>query len=554
MATQPHDGPTKWDVTISPEVRDRYVRDGWWIGRTLAEYFDAALARTPDKVALVAPRGCRLTFAELAQRVERIAANLARAGVRQGDVVSVQLPNWGEFVCIHLAAERLGAVTNPLLPIYRAKELSYILKFAGSVVCFIPNHYRGFDYLQMYRELRAGLPALKHVFVVDDERVDGFDHYADLLDPTAPKPADVHPKGDDVTALIFTSGTESTPKGVMHSHNTMMYGTLTMAKLAKLTADDVVWVPSPVGHGTGFEWGIRQAVTLGAKIVMQDIWDPDEALRLIEAERCTFTMAATPFAAMLLDAPTLGQRDVSSFKYFTSAGAPIPRHVGETARDKIGCKLIGMWGMSECFVGTASSPDDPDEKLWGTDGKVMPGGEAAIFDADRKNKLPSGETGELAVRGPFVALGYFNDPVRSRETFTPDGWLFSNDLAVMDKDGYVRLVGRKKDIINRGGLKVSAREIEDMLLQIPNVRQVAIVPVPDARLGEKGCAFVVPRDGEIRLDEITDYLESRGVAKYKLPEYLVVIDELPMTASGKVQKFKLVESYLSGACQVEVRK
>ncbi len=543
----------KPDVAIPPEVLDRYVRNGWWVNRSLIEYFDEAVARHPEKTALVAPRGCRMTFAELARTVERVAANLARRGIKRDDVISVHLPNWGEFTVVHLAATRLGAVTNPLLPSYRAKELSYILKFAGSVACFIPNHYRGFDYPELYRELRAGLPALRDVFVVDNSRVDGFDHFDDLLDPAAPPPPRVTVDGNDVTALIFTSGTESTPKGVMHSHNTMLYGTLMMAKLCHLTADDVVWAPSPVGHGTGFQWGIRQAVTLGAKLVMQDIWDADEALRLMEEERCTFTMAATPFAAMLLDASTLGRRDVSSFKHFTCAGAPIPRHVGERMRKEVGCNLIGMWGMTECFVGTASPPDDSDDKLWGTDGKAVEGGDVAVFDADRERQLPQGETGEMAVRGPFVSLGYFNDPVRTRETFSPEGWLFTNDLAVMDKDGYVRIVGRKKDIINRGGLKISAREIEDLLIQMPNVRQAALVPVPDPRLGEKSCAFVVPREGSVAFDDITSHLEARGVAKYKLPEHLVVLDALPMTASGKVQKFKLLESYTNKTCDVQSR-
>jgi cyclohexanecarboxylate-CoA ligase/acyl-CoA synthetase len=333
----------------------------------------------------------------------------------------------------------------------------------------------------------------------------------------------------------------------MHSHNTMMYGTRTMPKLLGLTCDDVVWAASPIAHGTGFLWGMRQALTLGSKLVLQDIWDPEEALRLIEAERCTFTLSATPFASMLVDSPSAGSRDTSSFRFFGCAGAPIPRQLGVEAHEKLGCLLIGMWGMSECFVGSASPAHDPEEKLWGTDGKAMPGGELAIFDETRTRILAPGEVGELATRGPHVALGYFNDPARTREAFSPDGWLFTNDLAALDAEGYIRIVGRKKDIINRGGLKISAREIEEFLLQHPLVKDAAIVAVPDLRLGEKSCAFVVPQGPRApALAELLRLLEERGIAKYKLPEYLVVVPSFPMTPSGKIQKFVLRDGVANG--------
>ena len=216
-------------------------------------------------------------------------------------------------------------------------------------------------------------------------------------------------------------------------------------------------------------------------------------------------------------------------------------------RQKIGCTLIGMWGMTECFVGSASAPNAPDDKLWGTDGCAMPGGELAIFDETRSKTLQPGEVGELAARGPFVALGYFGDPKRSRETFTPEGWLFSNDLATIDADGYIRLVGRKKEIVNRGGLKISVRQMEDYLVGHPKILSVAIVGVPDRLLGEKSCAFVVPRgDQIITLGEVTNFLEARQVAKYKFPEYLVILPEMPTTPSGKIQKFVLRDNFIKG--------
>ena len=576
----------KFDRTLSPEIAQRYKREGYWIGKNLIEYFDAAVARHPDKTAIVGG-DARLTYGQLATEVNRVAHNLRALGVGPGDVVSVQLFNTPEFVMIHLAASRLGAVTNPLLHNYRASELTYILALAQSKVAIIPQFYRKFDYPGMYAGMWPELPALEHVFVLGGSGLKGMRPFDEL---TAPLPADACERvergkegvgvgtksrtrsvagsgtsaavrgraslgetqvptaattGDDITALIFTSGTESKPKGVMHSHDTQMYGTLWMAKLLGLTGDDIVWAPSPISHGTGFQWGVREAITLGATLVLQDIWSPDEALKLIARERCTFTLGATPFAAMLMESPLVGSLDLSSFRIFACAGAAIPHQLGVDMRQKIGCTLVGMWGMTECFVGSASAPDAPDDKLWGTDGCAMPGGELAIFDETRSKTLPPGEVGELAARGPFVALGYFGDPERSRETFTPDGWLFSNDLATIDADGYIRLVGRKKEIVNRGGLKISVRQMEDYLVSHPKILSVAIVGVPDRLLGEKSCACIVPRGNQaITLREITDFLDARQVAKYKFPEYLVTLPEMPTTPSGKIQKFVLRDNFV----------
>lgn len=545
---------TRFDTILDARKSDEFTRAGWWTGQSLIQVFDHAVQRTPEKVAIVSGQ-TRWTYADLARQADQVARGLRARGVGKGDVVSIQLPNCPEFVAIHLAATRIGAVTNPLLHNYRASELSYILKFARSVAAFIPDQYRKLDFPAMYAGLREHLPDLSHVFVVGGAGAGSCECYESLLErcdgaAIATEPFD----GNDISALIFTSGTESRPKGVMHSHNTLMYSTVQMAKLLHLTADDVIWTPSPIGHGTGFQWGVRQALTIGGTVVLQDVWNADDALRLIAAERCTYTLSATPFAAMLLESPLLGSVDTSSFRIFACAGAAIPAQLGAGVRDRIGCKLIGMWGMSECFVGSASSPEDSEARRWGTDGRAMPGVDLAIFDECRDRILPFGEVGELATRGPHLALGYFNEAKRTRETFRDDGWLFSNDLAVMNADGHVRLVGRKKEIVNRGGLKISVREMEDALAAHPGILSVAIVGVPDKLLGEKSCAFVVTRGKQnLDLSELNDFLQLRGVAKYKFPEYLVLLDHLPMTPTGKVQKFALREDFAAGRNEVATR-
>ena len=454
---------------------------------------------------------------------------------------------------IHLAALRLNAITNPLLPNYREKELAYFLNFANTKVVFIAYKYRQYKYEQCYENIISSLPSLKAIYVIGQSNETGtFQNFSDLLqiEPSRQVPSTVFGP-DDISTVIFTSGTESKSKAVMHSQNTMMYGTQTMANLLNLTEDDVVWAPSPLGHGTGFLWGMRQALHIGAKLVLQETWDPEEALRLIEEERVTFTMGATPFAAMLVEAPSAGIRDTRSFRIFASAGAPIPQELGLKAREKLGCQLIGMWGMTECFVGTASSPSDTEEKLWGTDGRAMPGAEIAIFSEDRKTLKPAGEIGELATRGPHVALGYYKDAEKTDQTFSAEGWLFTNDLASIDPDGYVRISGRIKDIVNRGGLRISTREIEDMLFRHPNVLQVAIIALPDPLLVERSCAFIISRSKPApTLDDLNRFLEIQGVAKYKLPEFMAIVDSFPMTPSGKVQKFQLRDWAMSGTVDI----
>jgi acyl-CoA synthetase (AMP-forming)/AMP-acid ligase II len=517
-----------------------------WAGRTITDAFDQALALHPQKTLIVAGDK-RLTYAQIAEQVERLAWQLAAKGVGRGDVISIQLPNCAEFIVIYLAATRLGAIANTLLPIYRFKELSYILGFAETKMIFGPDTIKSFDYRPLYRQLREQLPELE-VVIVGNDCPDDMTDFSQLLelpvDGTSPRAT---LQGDDVNILIFTSGTESSPKGVIHTHNTMSFGNHVVADLLKLTGDEIIWAPSPIGHATGLQWSVRMAIMLGATVVMQDPFDPAEAVDLIERERCTLTTAATPFASMLADVPGIEDRDLSSFRNFLCGGAAVPSSLGIRMREKVGCSLLPLWGMSECFMATLCAPDDPESVRFGTDGRALPGVEMAIFDSERKRILPAGEEGEIATRGPHVSPGYFRDPERTASTFI-DGWLFSNDLGVMNEQGYIRVLGRIKDIINRGGLKISAGEIEDMLLKHPAIKEVAIVGVPDDRLGEKACACVIARSGQqVSLEDLVATLKEIGVANYKLPEYIAYVETLPMTATGKVQKFQLRDDLIRGA-------
>lgn len=520
------------------------------VGQTVFDAFERALAHSPDKVLVVAGEK-RWTYRDVALKVEALAVRLADMGLRAGDVVSIQLPNWAEFIVIHLAATRLGAITNCLLPIYRAKELGYILSFAQTKIVFAPGEFRKFDYRPLYRKLRPDLPALEHIVIVGGGCPDDMIDFDSLLEPTKESPPRCAVDADDTTMLIFTSGTESNPKGVIHTHATMNFGNRIVASILGLNSDEVIWAASPIGHATGMMWTVRQAIILGATVVMQEVWDAAAAVDLIERERCTFTTAATPFAAVLAEEPGIEHRDLSSFRIFMCGGATVPSMLGAALRQKIGVNLLPVWGMSECFVATICSPNDPEDLRYGTDGRALPGVEMAIFDSTRTRILAPGQEGEIATRGPHVCKGYFKDPERTAATFSSDGWLFSGDLGVIDEGGYLRVLGRIKDIINRGGLKISAGEVEDMLLQHPKVRAAAVVGIPDNRLGEKACACIIPHQGEnVSLGELIAMLKARGVAAYKLPEFIAIIENLPMTATGKVQKFKLRDDLVAGTLQM----
>jgi non-ribosomal peptide synthetase component E (peptide arylation enzyme) len=511
--------------------------------------FDAAAAAAsayPDKTLIVGG-DIRWTYSEVLAKVERLAASMAARGIGRGDVISMQLPNRAEFILVHLAATRLGAITNSLLPIYRAKELGYILGFAKSRMLFIPGVYRGFDYRELHRGLLPELPDLEHVCVVGDNCPDDMIPFDALLGEDWPAVPVRPSEGSDITALIFTSGTEATPKGVMHSHDTLMFDNRAVADLLGLSSDEIFWAPSPLGHSTGLIWAIRIGVLLGATIILQDPWDPAAAVDLIERERCTITTAATPFATMLAAVPGIEERDLSSLRIFLCGGATIPSTLAKTVADKIGCTLIPLWGMSECPISSIARLDDPPEIRFGTAGRAVPGTEMGIFDATRTRQVGPGEEGEIATRGLHTCLGYFNDPERTGQLFNADGWLFSNDLGTMDAHGNVRVVGRIKDIINRGGLKISAAEVEDHLLRHPLVQAVAVVAVPDEALGEKACACIVPEAGQpVSLHHLTDHLRAANMAAYKLPEYVAIVTALPMTPTGKIQKFKLREDIAAG--------
>lgn len=545
----------EFDAVLLPPRREQSVARGWWPERTINDALDAAVAASPDKVALTAVSSAtgqtqRLTYAALADAAERLALGLMRRGVGRGDVVACQLPNGWQFAVTYLACARIGAVLNPLMHIFRERELSFMLRHGEAKVFVVPRQFRGGDHAAMARALQPDLPDLQHVIVVDSKNnsdglgEDSFDAVLMAGEPAASSDeratmlaARAHP--DDIMQLMYTSGTTGEPKGVMHSANTMFSNILAYAERMRLGRDDVILMGSPLAHQTGFMYGLMMPVILGASAVMLDIWDPANAVRLIREQGVTFTMASTPFLSDLTKAVAASGETVPSLRAFLCAGAPIPGPVVEQARSVLGAKIVSAWGMTENGAVTLTRLDDDDVRASTTDGCPLPGVELRVVDA-QNDTLPVGETGRLLVRACSNFGGYLK---RAQWNATDDqGWFDTGDMAWLDETGYVRIAGRSKDVIIRGGENIPVVEIEALLYRHPAIATVAIVAYPDERLGERACAVVVPRAGEsIDLATVTDFLASHKVARQYWPERIEVRETLPTTPTGKIQKFKLRE-------------
>ncbi len=543
----------KFDALLLAPRRAESLAKGWWRDRTINDDLDACLAACPDKLALTAVRHSgetrRFTYRELAALADRVAIGLSRLGIVKDDVVAMQLPNCWQFTVLYLACSRLGAVLNPLMPIFRERELSFMLGHGEAKVFVVPKSFRGFDHEAMARALQAQLPSLQHVVVVDGGGTDDFD--ARLATPEwekAPEAAAVlsrgRPNADDITQLIYTSGTTGEPKGVMHSANTLMANIRPYAERLQLGADDIVLMASPMAHQTGFMYGLMMPIMLGASAVLLDVWDPIRAAQLIRDEKATFTMASTPFLTDLTRVVAETGQGVPTLRSFLCAGAPIPGPVVEQARAGLGAKIVSAWGMTENGAVTLIKLEDPDERAFTTDGCPLPGVEVKVVDVDG-HEMATGESGRLLVRSCSNFGGYLKRPQWNNTD--KEGWFDTGDLARTDAAGYIRITGRAKDVIIRGGENIPVVEIESLLYRHPSVAQVAIVAYPDERLGERACAVVVARPGAaFDFATMSEFLKAQKLAIQYIPEKLVVTPAMPATPSGKIQKFRLREMVRNG--------
>ncbi|MEC7764313.1 MAG: AMP-binding protein [Pseudomonadota bacterium] len=521
---------------------------GWWQDLTADDLLDRAIRATPDKKAIVAYRAdagydapvATLTYAELGEAVSQAAGSFAALGIGAGDVVGIMLPNWSEFVISALALTRIGAVPNPLMHIFRERELRFMCTFAETKAMIVPKTFRGHDFEAMMEGLRTDLPALAHVIVVGGTGETSFDA---LVANSGAKPlgpddvARIDPGA--MSVLMYTSGTTGEPKGVMHCQNTMIACVKSLGDRFGLSGDDVQIGSTPFGHMTGYTAVMYQTLYYGGTMVLMDVWNPDDGVPIMVREGVTHMAAATPFLADICRKVDEGS-DKPNLKTFLCGGAQIPPVVVERARDLLGLNVSSLWGMTESLAGTLTEPERAAEKSATTDGRAVDGVELLIAD-ENLTPLPVGETGRLYFRGAQQFLGYYKKPGLGGRG--PEGWFDTGDLAYMDDEGYIRIDGRSKDIIIRGGENVPVVEIEGILYRHPRVADAAIVGYPDARMGERGCAFVVLSEGDdFTMDDLTEWMRESGAAKQYWPEAVEVIETMPRTASGKIQKFQLKDA------------
>jgi len=490
---------------------------------------------------------------ELDRESGRWAALLQELGVAPGEPVAYQLPNVLEFVAISLGVLSIGAVCEPLMPIFREHELEFMLRESGARVLIVPREFRGHDHVAMARRLRDAVPSLEHVVALDDvlaqraARDEDAPDYGGSFGVGLPV-AGVAP---DMTAqLLFTSGSTGEPKGVLQTHAALNEAAAMHINHFGLTADDVIYIPSPLAHQTGFLYGMWIALMLGAPQVVQTVWDAEVGFEAMRRTGVTFVQAATPFLADLVRVACDRGEKLEALRVFVATGAAIPRELARSGRAALGAEVGGAFGTTESCLGAAFVPGQDPEFAWSADGRALDGITLRVVDDDG-HELPAGAEGNFEVLTPTLFLGYLNRPELTAEAITADGYYRTGDLARIDADGYLRITGRVKDVINRGGEKVPVVEVEQLLYTHPAVREVAIVAMPDARLGERACAFVVLEpDAELDFAQMQRHLDAGRLAKPYWPERLEIVAELPHTPSGKIQKFVLRDR-LGGALERE---
>jgi acyl-CoA synthetase (AMP-forming)/AMP-acid ligase II len=536
------------DLVTDDERRDAYSATGRWDEWTLPGRLADHARTKPDAPAVIDCGGRRTTcFARLASDVRLLAGYLSSKNIGPRDVVSVQLPNWYETVVVDIAVLSLGAVLNPLLPLYREKELREMLSTSGSKLIFTPGLYRDHDFERMVTELRDDVPSLlEHVVVTDPIGQPG--RFQQWL-ASAPEPQTLLDRpADSVSELIFTSGTEAKPKAIMHTEQTTSHGVRSLWSSIGM-GEEVVWMPSPIGHSTGLNYGVRPAVSLGLPLVLQDRWVPAEAVELVARFGCSYTLAATTFLNDVVAEAGRTGTDVSSLRYFGCGGAPVPPALVEAAHEA-GIRVLRLYGSTELLCATWNRPDSPWDKRTQTDGLALDGVDLEVRSDDGESV--HNEPGEIFARSPNACVGFFGDPPRTAETFLPDGWVKTGDVGVLDDDGYLAIVGRKKEIIIRGGLNIAPRELEEMIAELREIAAAAVVGLTHERLGEIVCACVVLQpDANLTITQLCRQLRERGLATFKLPQALVRVDSLPMTSTGKLRRRELVAEVMSGKLAIE---
>jgi len=527
-----------------PEVSRGYYDSRLWTPRLLVDYFDKHAIATPHKVAIIeAHRTWSYKEVQLASR--NVAASLLRLGVAKGDVVAVQTPNWAELPVVHLATNRIGAIFLPLSEGFRQAELEHLLKRVHVRVLFCAATLRGEDHLALVEALRPQLPALRELIAVrGGAGADNFDALA-ADESWRSGEGEAHlaaarGTADDPSHVMVSSGSTGMPRCSLYSdNNTAVKLMQQYVMAADMTANDVAAAIAPAGTGsTGYNYPILAMLLLGGTSVLLEHWHGgriEEVLQLMRQHRCTTAVAVPTQLAKLVSVAAESKEPLPQLRVFTSAGAKLPPSVAEAAEQLFGCKVQSVYGTSEAGATSMTSIDDSDVKRRTTVGRPLLGQEVRIL-ADDGSVVPDGQLGEVCWRGANKSYGFLHDAESTAKVWDADGWLHSGDLGFIDPEGYLQIVGRKKDMIIRGGQNINPGAIEEALLEHPSVREVAVVPFEDEVFGERIAACVVSSDEALVLESLKSLILARGMAAWHQPELLVCVQELPRNAGGKVDR------------------
>lgn len=533
------------------------------LGETLGQNFDTASEQYKDLLALVSRhQNIRYTYAQLREQVDIVACSLLRLGFKTGDRLGLWATNCAEWTIIQYACAKTGIILVNMNPSYRRTELEYSLNKVGCTGLVIISTFKDSDYVKMVYDvvpelktaeighLRADhAPTLRYVININDDKNPGILNYSALLQtPTTKELAQLQQinqqlQFDDPINIQFTSGTTGNPKGTVLTHHNILNNGYFIGETIKLTPDDAVSIAVPLFHCFGMVIGNIACITHGSTMVYHDqVFNPLENLKAITEEKCTAAYGVPTMFINMLEHPDFAKYDMSSLRTGVMAGTICPMEVMKKVIDKMNMSEVTIcYGMTETSpVSMQSHVDDPLEKRVSTVGRIHPHVEVKIIDADGRI-VPRGTPGELCTRGYSVMQGYWQDAVKTAEAIDQAGWMHTGDLATMDDEGYCAIVGRIKDLVIRGGENLFPREIEDFLYTHPDILEAQVVGVPDERYGEELCAWIKPRDGStLSEQDIRDFCDGQ-ISRQKIPRYIRIVEEFPMTASGKIQKFKIRE-------------
>ncbi|MEE0343437.1 MAG: medium-chain fatty-acid--CoA ligase [Eggerthellaceae bacterium] len=531
------------DLKVNEQNKKEYYEKGYWTEQTLFDVWSDRVSKFPDNEYVSDNLGVRFTYAEIDDKAGRLAAWLKSVGVQNGDVVSFQMPPWSEFCILYVACLKVGAVCHPLPVTFNGEDLVYSMNLVESKAFICPTFHHKTNFEDQFLSVKDEITSLLDgAFCVHDKTVEShgtitLNQIFETFEPLTEAPES---DSDEIVLILSTSGTTGRPKAVLISHNALIFSEKTFIKSLHLTREDVMFMPAPLNHATGFNHGLITPLLLGARVVLQQEFHPEESIEIMNKEGVTWSMGATPFIYDMLNVAEKKSLSFDTLKLYVCGGAPVPGTMVHRA-DKHGLKLCECYGSTESCPHLLVPPEDCLEWNGNWSGIACEGIEVKVVD-EKGNEVPYGTQGEEISRGPHMFSGYLKNPEATAKDLSDDGWFYSGDLCIQDEQGRVKINGRKKEILIRGGINISANEVDNNLDGCPGVGSHATIGLPDDRLGERICTFIVQKGDVVpTLDSIAEYLDSIGVAKRLRPEHIEFIDEIPMTESGKVKRHQLAD-------------